>query len=84
MDADRSEPVPVWREAFQKILALEEHKGFADNAVSGGIRRFIERWEAELRAYLGDDPGRAARLITAPYGLAQRPGRSGRTSANAR
>ena len=67
MDADRSEPVPVWREAFQKILALEEHKGFADNAVSGGIRRFIERWESELRAYLGDDPDRAARLISAPY-----------------
>ena len=67
MATDGSDTVPVWRDAFAKILALEEHKGFADNAVSGGIRRFIQRWEPELRACLDDDPDRVATLISAPY-----------------
>ncbi len=67
MDTHRGETVPVWRDAFAKILALEEHKGFGDNAVSGGIRRFIERWEPELRAFLDDHPERVATLISAPY-----------------
>ena len=67
MDTHRDETVPVWRDSFAKILALEEHKGFGDNAVSGGIRRFIERWEPELRAFLDDHPDRVATLITAPY-----------------
>ena len=67
MATDRGETVPVWRDAFAKILALEEHKGFGDNAVSGGIRRFIERWEPELRAFLDDHPDRVATLISAPY-----------------
>ena len=67
MDTHHGEPVPVWRDAFVKILALEEHKGFGDNAVSGGIRRFIERWEPELRAFLDDHPDRVATLISAPY-----------------
>ena len=67
MATDHRDAVPVWRDAFAKILALEEHKGFADNAVSGGIRRFIERWEPELRACIGDDPNRVATLISAPY-----------------
>ncbi|MDE2788489.1 MAG: ATP-dependent DNA helicase RecG [Chloroflexota bacterium] len=67
MDTHRGETVPVWRDAFAKILALEEHKGFGDNAVSGGIRRFIERWEPELRACLDNDPHRVATLISAPY-----------------
>ena len=67
MAAERQGTVPVWREAFHKILALEEHKGFEDNAVSGGIRRFIERWEPELREYLGNDPSRVAQLVSTPY-----------------
>ncbi|MCE2499918.1 MAG: ATP-dependent DNA helicase RecG [Dehalococcoidia bacterium] len=67
MDADRRENQPLWRDALGKILALEGHKGFADSAVSGGIRRFMDRWETELREFLGDDPARAARLIDQPY-----------------
>lgn len=67
MDTHPGETVPVWRDAFAKILALEEHKGFADNAVSGGIRRFIERWEPELRAFLDNHPDRVEALISAPY-----------------
>ena len=66
MDPNRRENEPVWRDALRKILALEAHKGYADNAVSGGIRRFIERWEPDLRAYLADDR-RATQLIDRPY-----------------
>ena len=60
------QPEPAWREAFRKILALEQHKGFADNAVGGGLRRFIERWDGELREYLGD-PEIIAALVDRPY-----------------
>ena len=66
MDANRRDNEPVWRDALRKILALEAHKGYADNAVSGGIRRFIERWEPALREHLRDDP-RANQLIDQPY-----------------
>ncbi len=66
MDADRRDNEPIWRDALRKILALEAHKGYADNAVSGGIRRFIERWEPELREYLADD-ARSRQLIEQPY-----------------
>ena len=66
MDANRRNNEPLWRDALRKILALEAHKGYADNAVSGGIRRFIERWEPDLRAYLADD-ARSRQLIEQPY-----------------
>ncbi|MYC33506.1 MAG: hypothetical protein F4X64_10055, partial [Chloroflexi bacterium] len=66
MDANRRHNEPLWRDAFRKILALEAHKGYADNAVSGGIRRFIERWEPDLREYLADD-ARSRQLIEQPY-----------------
>ena len=58
---------PQWRDALRKILLLEEHKGFADTAVSGGIRRFVDRWESELRAYLADQPELVGELIDRPY-----------------
>lgn len=60
-------PEPLWRDALRKILILEERKGFADTAVSGGLRRFVERWEPELRAFLAAHPDRARQLIDAPY-----------------
>ena len=66
MDANRHNNEPAWRDAFRKILALEAHKGYADNAVSGGIRRFIERWQPDLRQCL-DDESRARQLIDQPY-----------------
>ena len=58
---------PLWQQALRKILILEESKGFADTAVSGGLRRFVARWEPELRAYLAAHPDRAQQLIDAPY-----------------
>lgn len=60
-------PEPLWREALRKILILEESKGFADTAVSGGLRRFVARWEPELRACLAGDTERTQQLIDAPY-----------------
>ena len=66
MDADLRDNEPIWRDALRKILALEAHKGYADNAVSGGIRRFIERWEPDLREYLAEN-AQARHLIEQPY-----------------
>ena len=37
-------------EILQKILELEEHKGFQDSAVGGGLTAFAERWAAQARA----------------------------------
>ena len=67
MDTGDRENEPQWSDAFRKILALEAHKGFADTAVSGGIRRFIERWEEELRQRLAGDAARISELIEQPY-----------------
>ena len=67
MDASSSENEPLWRSALPKILTLEEQKGFADTALSGGIRRFVERWEGELREYLSAYPDRVSQLIDRPY-----------------
>ena len=67
MNDVRPESEPLWREALPKILALEESKGFADTAVSGGIRRFVARWQPELRAFLAGNPALAAQLIDQPY-----------------
>ena len=63
----RIENEPQWRAALRKILALEAHKGFADNAVSGGLVRFVARWEGELRECLAGDDKAIAALIEQPY-----------------
>ncbi len=67
MDAGNRKNEALWRDAFRKILALEAHKGFADTAVSGGIRRFVAQWERELREYLSNEPARVNELIVRPY-----------------
>ena len=67
MATGNRENEPQWRDAFRKILALEAHKGFADTAVSGGIRRFVERWDGELREQLAGDAARVGELIERPY-----------------
>ncbi|MBI4198999.1 MAG: ATP-dependent DNA helicase RecG [Chloroflexi bacterium] len=60
---------PSKREAFQRILLLEEQRGYEDRAVSGGLDRFLARWRQEagpegdaLLARL-----KAARLLEASY-----------------
>src|SRR4051812_44569603 len=35
---------------LQKILQLEEHKGFQDTAVTGGLTGYADRWAAQARA----------------------------------
>ena len=67
MNSAGFENEPLWRQALRKILTLEESKGFADTAVSGGIRRFVDRWESELRGFLGDDAGKTAYLVDTLY-----------------
>ena len=39
-------PVPVT--VFRNILRLEEHKGYTDTAVSGGLEAFARRWADQL------------------------------------
>lgn len=46
---DRSSP----RKTLYSILSLEREKGYTDKSVAGGLDRFLERWESELRADLG-------------------------------
>ena len=41
--------------SFQKILKLEESKGYDDTAVIGGLDRFIERQAQTINTVAGDD-----------------------------
>ena len=54
---------------LQKILELEEHKGFLDSAVGGGLTAFAERWAAQARARqpLADELINAIRDTLLPY-----------------
>src|SRR5689334_20555301 len=62
---------------LQKILQLEEHKGFLDSAMSGGLGAYADRWAGQART---QRPG-AAPLIDsirdtlASYAELSRPGR---------
>ena len=50
---------------LQKILQLEEHKGFQDTAMSGGLGTYAGRW-AELARGLGSAellPSEARRVL---------------------
>ncbi|MEO5953877.1 MAG: hypothetical protein ABIQ44_15550, partial [Chloroflexia bacterium] len=40
--------MPIPTKAFTNILRLEEHKGFADTAVQGGLEAFARRWAEQL------------------------------------
>lgn len=40
--------MPIPTKAFTNILRLEEHKGFADTAVHGGLEAFARRWADQL------------------------------------
>jgi ATP-dependent DNA helicase RecG len=41
-------PIPI--SVFKNILRLEEHKGFTDAAVAGGLEAFAQRWAEQLVA----------------------------------
>ena len=46
---DRNSPLKT----LSNILNLERDKGYTDKSVAGGLDRFLDRWEAELRPVLG-------------------------------
>ncbi|MBI4219449.1 MAG: hypothetical protein HY682_04835, partial [Chloroflexi bacterium] len=48
---------------LRKILELEASKGFTDQAVAGGLDRFLAKWRVELARSLGLDPTQGI-----PYG----------------
>ena len=53
-------------EAFKKILELEQSKGFQNNAVIGGLDRYLQRWAPELALAL-NDPSLEAELARTSY-----------------
>lgn len=49
---------------LSRILELEEHKGFQDAAVAGGLHRFSETWSRQARAvFANSGPPDASNLI---------------------
>jgi ATP-dependent DNA helicase RecG len=62
---------------LQKILQLEEHKGFQDTAVSGGLTAYIETWARQARAHdpLAEEMIEAIRGTLAPYSAQGRSSR---------
>ncbi|MEO8288860.1 MAG: ATP-dependent DNA helicase RecG [Chloroflexota bacterium] len=40
--------MPIPTNVFKNILRLEEHKGFTDAAVQGGLSAFASRWAAQI------------------------------------
>ncbi|HET9495044.1 MAG TPA: hypothetical protein VFR15_12505, partial [Chloroflexia bacterium] len=40
--------MPIPTNVFRNILRLEEHKGFTDSAVQGGLAAFARRWAEQL------------------------------------
>ena len=47
---------PDWTERLLNVLILEDRRGYDDGAVIGGLDRFRERWQAEMRARASDSP----------------------------
>jgi ATP-dependent DNA helicase RecG len=65
--ASQHAKTPAWVEPFQKILELEETRGFDNTSVMGGLDRFISRWDDSMMAFVGD-PTLAAHLVQVSYG----------------
>jgi ATP-dependent DNA helicase RecG len=42
--------MPIPTNVFRNILRLEEHKGYTDSAVQGGLAAFARRWAEQLTA----------------------------------
>ena len=57
---------PEWAESLRKIIELDAARGFSDRAVTGGMDRFRQRWQAEMDALAGDT-GSAAFLLRRSY-----------------
>lgn len=59
--------MPIPTNVLKNILRLEEHKGFIDSAVSGGIEAFASRW-AEQIAHSERAAGPIAEAISGAFG----------------
>jgi ATP-dependent DNA helicase RecG len=70
--------MPIPATVFKNILRLEEHKGYADAAVQGGIEAFARRWAEQMaqseRAAKGMADAIAGAL--AGYAVASQDGRA--------
>ena len=54
-------------DSFRNILRLERAKGFKNKTVSGGLDKFIRRWQEELSSVFPRSAS-ARRLLSQPYG----------------
>ncbi len=66
-------------EALQKVLELEQKKGYADTAVIGGLDKFLHRWSAKAMESI-TEPRRLSRfqklnLLNSNYAALTRPQR---------
>jgi ATP-dependent DNA helicase RecG len=65
--AYRKTHTPSWVDPFQKILELEEARGFDNTAVMGGLDRFIGHWADAMATFIGES-ALAPDLVHTSYG----------------
>ncbi|HYO48527.1 MAG TPA: OB-fold nucleic acid binding domain-containing protein, partial [Chloroflexia bacterium] len=70
--------MPIPATVFKNILRLEEHKGFADAAVQGGIEAFARRWAEQMgqSERLAKGMADAIAATLAGYAVASQDGRA--------
>ncbi|HYP40048.1 MAG TPA: ATP-dependent DNA helicase RecG [Chloroflexia bacterium] len=70
--------MPIPATVFKNILRLEEHKGFADAAVQGGIEAFARRWAEQMAQSERSAKGMADAIAgaLAGYAVAAQDGRA--------
>ena len=56
-----SRPLPEKRITLLKILALERERGYDDDAVAGGLDRFLAKWRSSLAREIAAPPLRGGR-----------------------
>lgn len=64
--AEQQTKTHSWVDPFQKILDLEEARGFSDTAVTGGLDRFTGHWSEAMAAFLGDST-LVQEMVKSPY-----------------
>jgi ATP-dependent DNA helicase RecG len=62
--------MPIPTAVFKNILRLEEHKGFADAAVQGGLEVFARRWAEQLGDHEREARPMAQAIVAALGGYA--------------
>src|SRR4051812_11997381 len=62
--------MPIPTNVFKNILRLEEHKGFTDAAVQGGLEAFARRWAEQLGDHEQEARPIAEAIVTSLGGYA--------------